>query len=112
MLSGVGEASDEKSEDNMECHCKLFACPEEGCVKSFQRFSSLGNHLDVGRHKYALENLTLVDKAMMSYASKLEQGVVTVDNPVEDTGIAAKTPDSRSSLSMGWSLKSSGTQRT
>ena len=111
LASGVGEASDEQSEDDMECHCKLFACPEEGCVKSFQRFSSLEHHLDVGRHKYVLESLMLLDKAMMSYASKLEQGVATVDNPVEDTG-TAKAPDSRSSLSMGWVLKSSGTQRT
>jgi len=111
LASGVGDASDEQSEDDMECHCKLFACPEEGCVKSFQRLSSLEHHLDVGRHKYALESLTLLDKAMMSYASKLEQGVATVDNPIEDTG-AAKAPDSRSSLSMGWALKSSGTQRT
>ena len=51
------------------------------------------------------------DKAMMFYASKLEQGVVSIDKPVEDTG-TAKTPDSRSSLLMGWALKSSGTQRT
>ena len=47
----------------------------------------------------------------MSYASKLEQGVTTVDNPVEDTG-TAKAPDSGPSLSMGWALKSSSTQRT
>ena len=111
LASGVGEASGEQNEDDMECHCKLFACPEEGCVKSFQRFSSLEHHLDVGRHKYALESLTLLDKAMMSYATKLEQGAATVHDPVEDTG-TAKTPDSRSSLSMGWALKSSGSQRT
>lgn len=94
LASGVGEASGEQNEDDMECHCKLFACPEEGCVKSFQRFSSLEHHLDVGRHKYALESLTLLDKAMMSYATKLEQGAATVHDPVEDTG-TAKTPDSR-----------------
>ena len=54
---------------------------------------------------------TLLDKAMLSFASKLEQGVATVDNPVEDTG-TAKVPDSRSSLSVGWALKSSSSQRT
>ena len=55
---------------------------------------------------------TLLDKAMLSFASKLEQGVATVDNPVEDTG-TAKVPDSRSSLSVGCrALKSSSTQRT
>lgn len=90
--------------------CKLFACPEEGCVKSFQRFSSLEHHLDVGRHKYALERLTPLDRAMMSYASKLGQGVATVDNPVEGSG-TAKVSDSRSSLSMGWALKSCVNQR-
>ena len=111
LASDAGEASDEQSEDDVECHCKLFASPEDGCVKSFQRFSSLEHHLDVGKHRYALESLTLLDKAMMSYASKLEQGVATVDNPVEDTG-TAKAPDSRSSLSVGWALKSSSTQRT
>ena len=111
MASDAGEASDEQSEDDVECHCKLFACPEDRCIKSFQRFSSLEHHLDVGKHRYALESLTLLNKAMMSYASKVEQGVATVDNPVEDTG-TAKAPDSRSSLSMGWALKSSSTRRT
>ena len=48
---------------------------------------------------------------MLSFALKLEQGVATVDNPVEDTG-TAKVPDSRSSLSVGWALKSSSSQRT
>ena len=47
----------------------------------------------------------------MSFASKLEQGVATVDNAVEDTG-TAKVPDYHSSLSVGWALKSSSTQRT
>ena len=75
----------------MECHCKPFACPEEGCVKPFQRFSSLEHHLDVGRYKYALESLRLLNEAMVSYASKLELGVVTADNPVEDTGRAKAT---------------------
>ena len=28
----------------------LYPCPEEGCTKSFQRFSSLHNHLDCGKH--------------------------------------------------------------
>ena len=31
------------------------------------------------------------NKAMMFYASKVEQGVASIDKPVEDTGLA-KTP--------------------
>ena len=46
----------------------LFTCTEEGCVKSFQRFSSLQNHLDVGKHNYILEQETFLDKAMVQYA--------------------------------------------
>lgn len=48
---------------------------------------------------------------MMSYTSKLAQGVATVDNYVEDIG-TVKAPDCRSSLSIGWALKSPGTERT
>ena len=44
---------------------KLFFCPEEGCIKSFQRYSSFQKHLDSERHKYSLENMTLYDKTMI-----------------------------------------------
>ena len=37
----------------------LFFCREEGCTRSFQRFSSLQKHLDYGSHKYALEHENL-----------------------------------------------------
>ena len=50
----------------------LFFCREEGCTRSFQRFSSLQKHLDYGSHKCALERETLYDKAMLGYAAKLE----------------------------------------
>ena len=48
----------------------------------------------------------------MSYTLKLEQSVATVDHPVEDAHRTDKATDSCSSLSVGWALKSSGTQRT
>ena len=53
---------------------KLYFCPHEGCIKLFQRHNSLENHLDCERHMYAIEHETLYDKAMKSYATKLEQG--------------------------------------
>ena len=37
----------------------LFFCQEEGCTRSFQRFSSLQKHLDYLSHRYALERETL-----------------------------------------------------
>lgn len=51
----------------------LLFCREEGCTRSFQRFSSLQKHLDYESHKYAFERKTLYDKAMLGYAAKLEQ---------------------------------------
>ena len=51
------------------------------------------------------------DKAKMSYATKLEQGIASVQNPVEHI----ETPqalDFCSALPMGWALKSASTQRT
>ena len=60
----------------------LFTCTEEGCVKSFQRFSSLQNHLDVGKHNYVLEQETFLDKAMVQYAEKLEQGASSLESPL------------------------------
>ena len=55
---------------------KLFQCPNYGYVKSFQRFSSLQRHHDVGKHKYVLEHETLLDKAMQSYATKLVKAML------------------------------------
>ena len=107
----LSQTQHEDDQGALECHDKLFSCSEEGCIKSFQRFSSLQHHLDVGRHSYALENETLFDKPMMSYATKLEQGIATVENPVEDIE-TLQALDSLSSLPMGWALKSASTQRT
>ena len=50
---------------------KLYFCPHEGCIKSFQRHNSLENHLDCERHMYAIEHETLYDKAMKSYATTI-----------------------------------------
>ena len=48
--------TDSSAESNSETEDDtLFTCPEDGCVKSFQRFSSLQKHLDGGSHRYALE---------------------------------------------------------
>ena len=56
----------------------LFSCPEEGCTKSYQRYSSLLNHIEGGLHKRSLECETLYDRAIMGYASRLEQGATAI----------------------------------
>ena len=52
---------------NVKNQDELFFCPEEGCIKSYQRYSSFEKPLECGRHKYALENKTLYNKAMEFY---------------------------------------------
>ena len=53
--------------------CKLFLCPEEGCTMSFQRYSSLEQHIQCGKHKRALEHEMLLDRAMLTYTFALEK---------------------------------------
>ena len=87
----------------------LFTCPEEGCIKSYQRYSSLQKHLDSGRHKYALERMSLLDKALLDYAGNLESGAVAVEKSkgiVEGIpAIGVKPPE------MGWALKNVASNR-
>ena len=48
-------------------------------MKSFQRFSSLQKHLDFGKHQYALEKETFLDRAMQKYAENLESGKASIE---------------------------------
>ena len=50
----------------------LFACPEEGCTRTFLRHSSMQRHLDCGKHERALERETLTDRAIKVYAERPE----------------------------------------
>ena len=48
---------------------------------------------------------------MMSYVTKPEQGIASVDNPVEDSETLPAL-DSSPLLPMGWALKLASTKRT
>lgn len=90
----------------------LFYCPEEGCVKSYQQFSSLEKHLDCDKHKYALEYETLYDKAMTMYAAKLESGAgVVPETGDEDVHVSIPMEVKNPALLMGWALKSATVTR-
>ena len=70
---------------------ELYACQEEGCTKSYQRFSALQRHLDCGKHVRALESETMLDKVVRGYAARLEGEFTSVPQFGEDA-ISADAP--------------------
>ena len=87
----------------------LFSCPEEGCVKTYQRFSSLQHHLDLGKHERALENETLLDRAVLGYADRLQEQFCGIPQIQVRKRLNLTT---QPCLPMGWALKSSHVRRT
>ena len=63
----------------------VFACPEEGCTRTFLRHSSLQRHLDCGKHKRALERETSIDRAAVAYAERLEGQPSSLPEPRVET---------------------------
>ena len=83
------------------------SCNDEGSDLFF--YSSLEKHLDCGKHKYAVEQETLYDKAMTMYATKLERGPGVLPEIVDD-GASISLEGDAAVIPMGWALKSAGVQ--
>ena len=98
---GLAEDSDEEVPD--ESAGGLFSCPKAGCVKVFQRHSSLEKHLSYGKCKLARERDTLVDKAKKLYHAKLVEGASAPPTIQGHTTAQESVP----TLREGWALKSS-----
>ena len=58
-LARASAGENDSDDETCEKESGLLYCPEVGCIKSIQHFSSLGKHLWL----YALEQETLYDKA-------------------------------------------------
>ena len=87
----------------------LFACPEEGCAKSFLRHSSLLRHLDCGKHRLVLERETLFDKAALEYQHQLEGHGGDTLEPILSAPISGAGTQY---LTMGWALKAGASRQT
>lgn len=98
---GLEEDSDEEVPD--ESAGGLFSCPKAGCVKVYQRHSSLEKHLSYGKCKLAPERDTLVDKAKKLYHAKLVEGASAPPTIQGHTTAQESVP----TLREGWALKSS-----
>lgn len=82
---------------------EAFSCPNEGCVRVFQRFSSLERHLSFERCSKSLERQTLLDIAKTQYAFLLEEGVGKM--PTLKSRELHVTDVSISKAEEGWALK-------
>lgn len=103
-VAGRCEDADEvlSSDDEDEDAPALFYCPEDGCTKAYTGFTSLQNHLDIGKHKRVPEQESFYDKAKREYASKLAEGCIRIPDVSCESD---QRKDNAAVLSMGWALK-------
>ena len=53
----------------------MYSCPQDGCVRVFQRLSALEKHFSLEKCTQSLERHSLMDLAKMGYKTCLEEGV-------------------------------------
>ena len=87
----------------------FFPVRTKDACKRTKGFSSLQHHLDLGKHKRALENETLLDRAVLDYADRLQEQFCCIPQIQVTKRLNLTT---QSSLPMGWALKSSHVRRT
>ncbi|XP_078352413.1 uncharacterized protein LOC144637144 [Oculina patagonica] len=99
----VRENDDEQpAVEKDESSCELLGCPNEGCVKMYQRHSSVEKHFLFGHCKMVAEKETLYDIAMKKYHALLADGTSEAVSATPDQG---HTFESASPLPEGWTLK-------
>ena len=58
----------------------VYSCPQDGCVRIFQRVSALEKHLSLEKCTPSPERHTVIDLAKMGHKSALEEGVGVLPN--------------------------------
>ena len=83
--------------------------PRRRVIKAYQKYSYLEHHLNFGKHQYSLESESLLDKAMVKQAEKLESGKSSVEGKTA-SNLTDQTTQVGVVLSpMGWALKGGAT---
>lgn len=85
----------------------IFPCPNDGCVKVYQRYFALERHLFYGRCDLQHERLTVLDQAKVSYHNKLTEGA-SGRVQLKCTN-ASELPSSADLPTEGWALKKAKT---
>ena len=85
---------------------KLFACPNEGCIRVYKRYGSMVNHVTYGKCEFQPERESLMDTAKIMCSKKLWGGEFSVN--MGNTGSAATVipiPYSHKKEEEGWALR-------
>ena len=79
----------------------LFSCAKEGCVKVYERYSSLEKHMSFGKCEMIPEKETLLDKAKITYHTLLR------DDDSSARAFTARETRKTDGVSLpeGWALK-------
>ena len=78
-----------------------FSCPNEGCIKVYERHSSLEKHMSFGKCRMMPEKETLLDKAKKTYHTLLQEDV----SNAKSLGASVVETTDGVSLPEGWALK-------
>ena len=81
----------------------LFSCPQEGCVRVFQRLSALERHLSLEACELSPEKYCMLDLAKQEYASRLQEGTGIV--PSLQVPASHVSADNDQAYKEGWALK-------
>lgn len=85
----------------------VFTCPQDGCVKVFQRLSSLEKHLSLEKCTKSLEKRSLLDLAKLGYKSRLEEGTTSQVISFASFRDTREATSGEVEVKEGWALKPS-----
>ena len=86
----------------------LFPCPDNGCTKSYMTYGRLEQHLMHGKHQFRqAESVSLIDRAKVNYAERLEAEGSHPEVTIPDTEIHSGSPR----LPEGWACRESAMPR-
>jgi len=89
----------------------VFGCPEEGCIKVYQRHISLQRHVDAGKHLLALERESTYDVIKKKWADtckSISGSYMEAAHPPTSTSASVsynQSEDTPLTAGMGWALK-------
>ena len=103
--TSVQEQNLSEADAEVDSEVGIFHCPNEGCIKVFQRYSALEKHLSYGKCVLRPERATLLDQAKQMYHVKLTEGTSAVETSRNEGGSALEFTANSSKLATGWALK-------